>query len=566
MVFSASALKVALGPAYTATGKAWHFSNPDGSLKKKATGKTLGSTTPVQIGAPWELTTRSMHSGQRLDGINRLFLLLPLLIYAATAGLSWGGLGTWDAISYTNAALDLLENGATLGETHWALRYPLVLPMAASMAMFGPSELAATLPNIAYGAGLVVVSTLFAARVLGTETGVILGVLVAASMPLTLFPLSIEIRGPETFFVVLSLWLFVSGVQRDVAPVRLLGSGVCAALAFLCREVAAFVPLTLVLLSLLYVPRENLVVALGLMAAGFLAVIVGEMVFYTIASGDPLYRYRLSLVHKETSLGISEPLAAGLRAQEFTQTLTAPITEYFFQAKLTGPFAHLGLLAGVFLFWTRRRLAAETRLAIVAFGTASVLSYLLAALVLNLQSPRYFSMLDYFACLLLAIAIAHVGFAGWRKLSLGVVAVLVIGGPFIVDSDRGFRVETARQVAELATEGDAPISVTENWRLGQTARTLLRLGGMTSDMADARIRPPELAPQGALIFGVETASSCAIVTDVCGLQMMRDAGAPEFTWAQRIRSRICDGFPDLQEYICNWNPPIVAALYLDEGT
>ena len=64
-------------------------------------------------------------------------------------------MGPRDAERYIRAALVWAEEGPTLGETHWALRYPIVLPVAAAFRLFGPSEIAASAVCAAFVAGLV---------------------------------------------------------------------------------------------------------------------------------------------------------------------------------------------------------------------------------------------------------------------------------------------------------------------------------------------------------------------------------------------------------------------------
>ena len=193
------------------------------------------------------------HQALRIGG----YALAALSVYLAAAIASWGGIGDWDGVHYIRGALLWVENGPILGQDHWELRHPLVLPMAASMKLFGLSELAAAVPNFVYAGLLVLVSVIIGERFVVPRAGLILGLLVATSPALALLMPEVEIRGPEIFFAVLSLWLFLEGLARADrgALWLLLGAGLASGLAWMCREVAGYLPVVFVTAGWLLAPR-----------------------------------------------------------------------------------------------------------------------------------------------------------------------------------------------------------------------------------------------------------------------------------------------------------------------
>ena|GEM_PF-3112576 len=483
--------------------------------------------------------------------------LLPVLVYLVSAPLVWQGLGFWDSVHYVSAALDLLEFGPALGDRHWDLRYPLVLPVAASLAIFGPSELAASVPSFIYGLGLVLATTAFGMRHLGRAAGVIFGMLIATSVSLVLLPLAVEIRGPEIFFVALSLWLFVSGTGHRLSAPLLIGSGVAAAFAFLCREVSAYVPPTIAVAALLFTPRDQWLRAILFPAIGFLAVMACEFAFYTVASGDPLFRYRLSLNHNEISGGSAKELASGLRERGLVETLVTPVKRYA-AAQTTLPVAAVGGLAAVSLIFMRGRLSPSTRRTLGVFVTAAMLSYLLAALVLNLQSPRYFPVLDYLACMMIAVAVANFGLSGWRKLALLPVVGVLVSGPIAADATRGFLFQGARPAVQAAKDEEELITV--SYWVHDRAMALLRLEGRTVEDASAEfIRENDATPEG-LYYGYGGDFPCRRDADTCDFVVVKDLGKLKLSWGQRARVSLCENVPSVSGVFCDWRIP-TAALY-----
>ncbi len=445
------------------------------------------------------------HSATR-EPLNRAFqiggfALLAFGVYLAAAIVSWEGIGDWDGMHYIRGALLWVENGPSLGRDHWELRYPLVLPMAAAIEFAGRSELSASVPNFVYGGLLVLMSVVIGERFLAPRAGLFLGLLVASSPALALLPLEIEIRGPEIFLAVLSLWMFLEGLAREdrKAAWFLLGAGLASGLAWMCREVAGYLPVVFVAAAYLLAPRGRRLAACLLPVSAFAATIAFELALYAVADGDPLYRYKTDMGHgvgrggtsfastitgQDNVLGIAgvalKPLS--LRVAEMT----------------TGPFFIAGLLAALLLVVKQSRLSRAARHTLVVFGVAAVLSYALAAMILDLKLPLYFPMLDYLALVLIALAAAALAIRGYVTVSYAAVGSVCMAGVFITDLRRDYEFDACRAAAEVAIKNDAPV-VTSDW-IRERAEIVLRLQGMSAAAAAAEFADVSQARSGDIGF------------------------------------------------------------------
>src|SRR2546421_9525283 len=88
----------------------------------------------------------------RHELVRRFAVLSPLFFIFGYATLCLllvvGGFSDWDDHSYVEAADGWLAHAPFIGTTHWHLRHPLVLAIAASFWLFGRSEAALMVPTI----------------------------------------------------------------------------------------------------------------------------------------------------------------------------------------------------------------------------------------------------------------------------------------------------------------------------------------------------------------------------------------------------------------------------------
>lgn len=220
----------------------------------------------------------------------------------------WVGYQGHDDASYAAAALDWVHRFPPLGANHWSLRYPLVLPMAGAIASFGPSVMALALVNLLSFALLLSVNYLAVRHWFGRGAAVLV-TLIGALLPQ--FPVQATYANPdlvETALAVASFWALMLARERGGSSGLMLLSGALAGLGFLTRETSL---LLIVLYGLLFlfrptVPRWRYL----LVGLGFILVVGGEVGYFGIRTGDPLYRTRISASHDHVDRSSKEAQSA----------------------------------------------------------------------------------------------------------------------------------------------------------------------------------------------------------------------------------------------------------------
>ena len=216
--------------------------------------------------------------------------ILVALAFAALLATTWVGFIESDDLEYARSAALWLDAFPHLGQSHWGLRHMIVLPVAASFAVFGRGEVALVLPTVLYAAGFVAMTGFCVRRVAGTLAGYLAALLVA-TLPVLATGASIVYSDiPEAFFVLASLWAYYFATQSGNARLFLL-SGVLAGCAFITRETTLAL-LALYLVLFLAAPRR--ILDFVRMAAGCLLVIGLDFAWLWAASGDPLWRMHIS--------------------------------------------------------------------------------------------------------------------------------------------------------------------------------------------------------------------------------------------------------------------------------
>ena len=492
---------------------------------------------------------------------NRTLVIMAaaVILYLASATLTWRGLGDWDALHYINGAFNWYETGLFLGDNHWHLRYPMVVPIAGSFAIFGPSEWAATLPNLAYAIALIVISTIWGLRYLGPAAGTCFALLVATSPALVLQPLEIEIRGPEIFFSALALWLFLTGMDRDKGANRLILAGVAAGAAWLCREVAGYLLPTFVLAGLLFAPKGRRWPSMTIPALSFLAVLVVELAVYWLAAGDPLYRYKIDLGHGANIPGteFAGDLDNGLLAvlvEPLKQHLTDPAS---------APFIVAGGLAAIVALFGYQRLGPYAMRALGVFATGVAASYLLSSLVLNLEKPNYFPLLNYLALMLIASVIGLVWRSGHKLFAAASMVALCLAGPFFAGLGERYEYDYYRYAAELAKTEQEP--VVTSFRVRERGKLLLRLEGWAAEDAANEFASGAQPRNGRIAF--RPGYSWFVVNFVLGDEwILQDEWYPsDLIWQHKLLQALGQMVP-LPPALARMTTPPAADLLTRDGT
>lgn len=205
---------------------------------------------------------------------------------------AWTGYTESDDQAYAEAAAGWIAHFPFLGTGHHALRHALVLPMALVFRLFGPSEVALELPMLAYLAGILLV-TYRCTRAVAGDLAAVLALIVVGTIPALVLNASIATTDiPETFFVLSSVWAFFFGCRdRKIWLFPL--AGALAGLGFITRETSAAVLVLYGILFLMNYGGSRL--AYVWMGLGFAAVAGLDFAALWVASGDPLYRFHVSL-------------------------------------------------------------------------------------------------------------------------------------------------------------------------------------------------------------------------------------------------------------------------------
>lgn len=410
--------------------------------------------------------------------------LIIVALFCSALALYWSGIGPGDGEQYLNAALRWRE-GAFLGADHWALRHLFVLPIAASFMVFGAGETASIIPNVVYAALTVFVTWHFARRALGQREAFIAASLIATSAFFVARPIELEVYGAEAFFAALAMWLFIEAGESKARARFLVAAGVAAGLASTVREQSVYL---MVVFGLIIVAgRRDVFRSLLTIGAGFGAVILVELALYTVAAGDPFYRYKIDLNHREigfnASMSADEAKLVNRLRRMATYLVTSPMTvttlafaatalAYLAQAK--PPPKHHGLAA------------------LKSFGAAGVISAIIVPLVFNLSAPRYYPLLTYAAFLVIAVAIGTVWTRGRPRAALAAALAIIAVNVAIADfSNYGDYAEARRLAAIAAT---LPEAIYADPLTAGRARYQMLLGGATRADVSAKVingRPSE---------------------------------------------------------------------------
>lgn len=236
-------------------------------------------------------------------------LTLIAILTAAILAFAWVGFIAADDWAYSETAMRWLTEGLYVGDTHWALRHPHVLAIAASYAIFGFGEFQLILPITIFFLLILLAVYLFLNRHTGRHAAL------AACVLLVLTPLmnsnatmaSADIT--EAFFILSSIFLFWQA-KESATPLRILFcAGIALGLGWVTRETSAGLIISYGLMFLAgyrYLRRDYLI-----MASGAAAVVASEMAYMTAMTGNPLYRYKIDLFMHDSAIQSRAAAAPG---------------------------------------------------------------------------------------------------------------------------------------------------------------------------------------------------------------------------------------------------------------
>lgn len=331
-------------------------------------------------------------------------LLVAILL---TLALGWTGYIASDDAAYYEGALRWLTDPPFPGGDHWTTRFPIILSLAAALAIFGKGYVAMSAAALAWYLALVAIIGLFTARIGGRTAGWIAAILVATLPVVASEASTIGCDLAEAFFLIAGLWLIGSA---STGWKHAFAAGLCFGLAIISRETAALALLGFAPLFLLGRPISRK--ALLVMGGGAVCLLLGEAAFQWALTGEPLRRYTIAF-HHDSHIDRAANLEGNL--------LVHPVIDPLLVLLINNDFAllfWLGLAAVVSGFHhrldklQRRRLLVPAALAASAFLLVALLT---TKLVLN---PRYFTLPALVAAIVTAIWLAGLG-ARARLMLLG---------------------------------------------------------------------------------------------------------------------------------------------------
>jgi 4-amino-4-deoxy-L-arabinose transferase-like glycosyltransferase len=362
----------------------------------------------------------------RMEQVRDLFIVLVMGI--GILSLAWVGYVGSDDHSYAQGAIAWLKNFPYVGDDHWTLRHPVVVPIAASLAIFGFHELSLGLPSAILFLALLVTNYHYLRRFIDARFALLTSLFMATTPLFAVQATFPQTTIVETLAVSLSFWLFYSAIRCDEPAWRMFASGVAAAFGLLTRETTAGILIFYGILFLIGcgVPRRYFV----MMGLGLILIVGMEVAYFGILTGDPLYRYRIDLFHDsvdrvgetraavssgstlnvEGNLSVSpflEPVVALLMNQEFGLLFWAfiPAAIWACRAK-TIPIEDrrlLQLLSGMGLVW-------------MAFISLNI-SVLYVV-------PRYYAVSTWAAVIIIAYWLHHLLIT--RKLKIAILTGIIL--------------------------------------------------------------------------------------------------------------------------------------------
>ncbi len=423
-------------------------------------------------------------------------IVTPLFITAFTClilSFTWIGFLASDDQLYLLAVEGWLKDFPFVGETHWAVRHTVVLPMVVSVGILGSNEFALALPTMLYffcvlGLTYWVTRHVFVDNVTAAAVTLLLAVTPLFAVQSTIAGVDI----PELFFVILSIWLFYrAGADEHSIPLLFL-AGIAAGLAWMSRETSAAL---LVFYGILFLRGKGLPRRLyWVMAGGWFLVTGLESLYFFLTTGDFLHRIH-TVLSSHTSLGnvLKLNYAGGtgnlVHNRVFGPPLSLLVNQEF------GLIFYMAIPAGLATCFGSGLNPEQRRLVRLIAGLGMVWFFVVGYMLGLRALPRYFTVPTFVAVFLIGIWLTHL--LRHRSLRLA----FLLGAGLIAINIAGILVENRdplfgeRALAHFAGESDEDIYTDPHtlYRSGQLLR-------WTGDAAVARAKEAPVPGRGLFLY------------------------------------------------------------------
>jgi hypothetical protein len=364
-----------------------------------------------------------------------------------------------------------------VGTSHWALRYPLVLPLAAARAVLGDSLLSLVLPSLLAGLALVVLMSIWAARSMPLPAATLVAALVATNPLLIRFCSTAAIDPIEMLFVFGMFALLHRAATGGASWSALLLAGVLAGLGLLARETTLFALAAMGALFLVgYGIERRWYFVMGL---GALLVLACEMGFYWDATGNPLYRQSISAHHDST---ISRWVEQGSGVPAL-HPLVDPVVMLLFNHDF-GLLTWIGVPLAAWLI-LRARPAEPSRHTVVLLGALALVWTAVAAGLWNLLPliSRYYAVPAIALSVLVGIALHGLWQRGRSRLALACGTALLIGNLVSLAVDNRNFMYGEHVLLDLARSQDGGGTIRTDGQTYRRAKLMLQLAGVADRVA-----------------------------------------------------------------------------------
>ena len=203
--------------------------------------------------------------------------------------------GHFDDARYLEAAACWREAKAVcLPANHWAARWPVVAPIAVLSKLFGETRATVGLGALPGWIGSIVLLGWLGRLWIDRRAGLIAAILLGATPIFTMAALQPGVDTIELAFQLAALVAATIAFRRQSRPLALL-AGALAALAVQSRDTSLLFCMAgaLAWFTLAREPRRVLLWAI----VGFATIMSLELAAFALTTGNPFYRYSLSLAH-----------------------------------------------------------------------------------------------------------------------------------------------------------------------------------------------------------------------------------------------------------------------------